>query len=87
MKCTPHGVAADIPNETIDTMYRNFSSTCKRYTDVMALKHQLQCHVFRGTPDMAAQITPLIISLQTAAVKLQKIEVRVKLYLRSNWHI
>jgi len=41
----------------------------------MALKHQLQCHVFRGTPDMAAQITPLIISLQTAAVNLQIIEV------------
>ena len=70
MTCIPHGVATDISNKAIDTMYSNFSSTCKRYTDFMALKNQLQCHVFRGTPDMASQITPLIISLQTAAVKL-----------------
>ena len=70
MTYAPHGIAADISNKAIDTMYSNFSSTCKRYTDVMALKNQLQCHVFKGAPDMAAQITSLIISLQTAAVKL-----------------
>ena len=54
-----------------------FSSTCKRYTDVMALKNQLQCHVFNSqlTSDTASHLTQLIINLQTAAVKLQIIEV------------
>jgi len=35
----PHGVAADISQEVIHTMYSNFSSICitKRYTDAMAL--------------------------------------------------
>ena len=54
---------------------KQFSSTCRRYTEVMALKNQLQCHMFSGTPDVTAQLTPLIISLQTAAVRLQNIEV------------
>ena len=54
-----------------------FSSTCKRYTDVIALKNQLQCHVFNSvlTSDIASQLTLHIIKLQTAAVKLQNIEV------------
>ena len=56
------------------------SSTCRRYTDVMALKNQLQCHVFTGTADIATRLTPFIIDLQLAAAKLQRIEVSINLY-------
>ena len=76
--CTPHDVADDNKDEVIEKMFDQMSSTCKRYTDVMALKNQLQCHVFSGTPDTATQLTPFIITLQTAAVKLQGIEVSIK---------
>ena len=53
------------------------SSTCKRYTDIMALKNQLQCHVFNSalTPNRASNLTQLIIKLQTAVINLQTIEV------------
>jgi len=65
-----------ITNNT-DSALMKFSSTCKRYTDVIALKNQLQCHMFNSvlTPDVASKLTLHIIKLQTAAVKLQKIEV------------
>jgi len=64
------------PDNT-DSVFKKFSSTCKRYTDVMALKNQLQCHVFNSnlTSDEASLLTNNIIKLQIAAVKLQNIEV------------
>ena len=63
--------------DNTDTAFMQFSGTYKRYTDVMALKNQLHCHVFNSqiTTDTASQLTQLIINLQTAAVKLQSMEV------------
>jgi len=63
--------------DNIDSVFMEFSSTCKRYTDVMAFKNQLQCHVFNSnlTSDAASQLTNITIKLQIAAVELQNIEV------------
>jgi len=76
--CTPLNLnELQITTDNTDSAFMQFSSTCKRYTDVMALKNQLQCHVFNSqlTSDTASQLTQFIINLQTAAVKLQIIEV------------
>ena len=76
--CTPlNSHELQITTDNTDSAFMQFSSTCKRYTDVMALKNQLQCHVFNSqlTPHIASQLTQLIINLQTAALKLQNIEV------------
>ena len=56
--------------DNTDSAFMQFSGTCKRYTDLMALKNQLQCQVFNSqiTTDTASQLTQLIINLQTAAV-------------------
>ena len=66
-----------ITTNNTDNVFMQFSSTCKRYTDVMALNNQLQCHVFNSqlTSDTASQLIRLIIKLQTAAAKLQNIGV------------
>jgi len=55
-----------------------FSSTCKRYTDVMALKHLFLCHLFNNShleTTIISELTNLIINLQKAAIKLQAMEV------------
>ena len=62
-------------NQALQKLYAKFSSTCKRYTDIMAIKTHLQCSVFNSEPSVTSQYTQLIIKLQTAAIKLQKIEV------------
>ena len=75
MACSTKHTETD--NDITEILVRQFSSTCKRYTDVMALKNQLQCRVFNSElPSITtSKLTQLIIALQTAAVKLQKIEV------------
>ena len=76
--CTPlNSHELQITTDNTDSAFMQFSSTCKRYTDVMVLKNQLQCHVFNSqlTSHTASQLTQLIINLQTAALKLQNIEV------------
>ena len=81
--CAPDGAATDVSDEITTTIFSHFSSTCRRYTDVMAFKKQLQCHMFAGTSETASQLTPLIIELHTAALKLQHIEVqRFEIILR-----
>ena len=78
MTCTPlNSDELQITTDNTDSAFMQFSSTCKRYTDVMALKNQLQCHVFNSQlkSDTASQLTQLIIKLQTAAIMLQKMEV------------
>ena len=63
--------------KTQNQLLSQFSSTCKRYTDVMALKHLLQCHLFSSSPkvELTSKLTEIIINLQTAAIKLQKMQV------------
>jgi len=58
--------------EKLQQIYAKFSSTCKRYTDVMAIKTHLQCQVFTSNHSITSKITQLIIKLQAAAIKLQK---------------
>jgi len=72
-----HSSTIQADNETLQQIYEKFSSTCKRYTDIMAVKNQLQCHVFKRKSNTSSnttvsQLTQLIIKLQTAAVMLQK---------------
>ena len=61
---------------------QNFHATCRRYTDAMAFKYQLQEVLFNSNKmlssnTLALQITSLIINLQTAAMKLQDIELQL----------
>jgi len=78
--CTPDGSQTDTQFESINATVKELSSTCKKYTDVMALKNQLQCHIFNkdatnSVEKNITEITRLLISLQTAAIELQNIEV------------
>ena len=63
----------------ISKIYRKLSATCKRYTDVLAFKNQIQKQMFDGntklSDDVLLVLTSLIIKLQTIAMKLQDIEV------------
>ena len=82
MTCTPEIYEKDNGNVSLKNMkdmFNEFSSSCKRYTHIMAFKHQLQCHVFNTAleADTTSLLTNLIITLQIAAVKLQKLEVIV----------
>lgn len=74
--CTSNKLS-ETQKKTLNQVLAEFSSTCKRYTDVMALKYLLQCHVFNHelAAEMASNLGELIINLQTAAIKLQKMEV------------
>ena len=63
----------------INSIYFNFSSTCRHYTDVMAYKHELLTFVF---DDFSFNITAVInniiqivIQLENAAAKLQSMAV------------
>ena len=61
-------------------MFQNFNATCRRYIDAMVSKHQLQEILFSSNKTLSRniilQITSLIIILQTAAMKLQDIEMK-----------
>ena len=59
-----------ISNATLESLLQNFTSICKRYTKVMAIKHQLQHHMFNNTNFVNATIY-----LETAAFRLQHIQV------------
>ena len=79
--CTPQKDPAATQKNSIKKMFTKLSSTCKRYTDVLALKNQLQCHMFHNElannarSNVTLKITQLLIALQTAATKLQKIQI------------
>ena len=63
---------------TVEVIFMNVSATCRRYTDIMAFKGQFQKQLFNNATQLDIMLlTSLIsyISLQTAAMKLQKIEI------------
>ena len=68
-------------NNSFNEIFQNFNATCRRYIDVLAFKDQLQELVFSSnrilSSDTVLQITSLIINLQTAAMKLQDIELEM----------
>ena len=73
-----HDFADDlnISNETIDFLLDNFTSICKRYTKVMATKHQLQHYMFKNSDEpINTNLTDAVIHLETAAFRLQHIQV------------
>ena len=73
-----HDFADDlnISNETIDFLLDNFTSICKRYTKVMATKHQLQYYMFKNADEtLNTNLTDAVIHLETAAFRLQHIQV------------
>jgi len=69
-----HSNTIQSSNITLNQIYTKFSSTCKRYTDIMAVKTHLQYCIFDSEQSITPQHTQLIITLQTAAIKLQKME-------------
>ena len=73
-----HGSAGhlNISNKTIDFLLHNFTSICKRYTKVMATKHQLQHCMFKNSDEtLNTNLTDAVIHLETAAFRLQHIQV------------
>ena len=61
-----------------DSINNTFSATCKRYTDVMAHKHELQRLLFMMKDEessLSANVTSLIINLENGASKLQSFTV------------
>lgn len=72
-------ISADsFPNNNTNIIFEHFTATCRRYTDILAFKDQLQKVLFNNNEtlsnDILLQLTSLIIKLQTAAMKLQNIE-------------
>ena len=64
----------------ISYMYKGFSATCRRYTDVMAHKHELQSIIFTmddnsSNRSVTANIILSIIKLESAALRLQNFTV------------
>ena len=62
-------------NANIDSLLQDssFTSICKRYTKAMAIKHWLQNHMFNNTSN--EYLINAVISLETAAFRLQQIQV------------
>jgi len=71
------------PNKNVHRTFCHLGATCKRYTDILAFKDQLQKQLFNNTNPaltnhtIALQLVSLIINLQTAAIKLQDIEMEL----------
>ena len=67
-------------NLKLSNIFLSFSATCRRYTDILALKDQLQKVLFDSnemlSSEILLQLTSLIINLQTAAKNLQYIEIK-----------
>ena len=64
----------------VGTMFRKFSATCRKYTDVLVFKDQLQKQLFSNPTqqdDILLSLSSLIINLQKAAMKLQEIEIKM----------
>ena len=72
----------NISNTTIELILQNFTSICKRYTKVMAIKHQLQYHMFKRT-----SLIPVLVHLETAAFRLQHIQVSSPLRYNSVYNL
>ena len=72
--------ASPTSNSKVGIVFKNLDGTCRRYADVLAYKDQLQKQLFnnatRQTSTIALLIS-LIIELQTAAMKLQQIEIEI----------
>lgn len=70
--------ADSLPNYNSNIILEHFTATCRRFTDILAFKDQLQKVLYNNNEtlsnDILLQLTSLIIKLQTAAMKLQKIE-------------
>ena len=68
-------------NRNYSEIVHSFNATCRRYIDTLAFKYQLQKMMFNRnatlSSDAALQITLLIINLQTVALKLQQIGLKL----------
>ena len=68
-------------NRNYSEIVHSFNATCRRYIDTLAFKYQLQEVIFNRnatlSSDAALQITLLIINLQTVALKLQQIGLKL----------
>ena len=72
--------ASPTSNSKVGIVFKNLDGTCRRYADVLAYKDQLQKQLFNNATRQTgtiALLTSLIIELQTAAMKLQQIEIKI----------
>ena len=78
-KATP---TASLVSRNFEEVVQSFNATCRRYIDALSFKYQLQEVLFSSnrmlsSNTLALQITSLIINLQTAAMKLQDIQLEL----------
>ena len=73
-----HNSSLPSNNLKLSNIFQSLSATCRRYTDILAFKDQLQKVLFDSNETLSnetlLQLTSLIINLQTAAKNLQHIE-------------
>ena len=73
--------ASPTNNSNVGIIFKNLTATCRRYVDVLAYKDQLQKQMFNNATRQSnatlTLLTSLIITLQTAAMKLQQIEIKM----------
>ena len=73
--------ASSLATNNSNLIFLSLNPTCRRYTDALALKFQLQKVLFNNNETLSnktlLQVTSLIINLQTAAKKLQDIAVKL----------
>ena len=69
-----------ISNETLNIIVREFTIICQRYTILMTIKHHLQHSIFHN-PSKTAKLTLAATHLETAAFRLQQLQVRKNFYV------
>ena len=70
-----------INSTTLDLVLDKFSNICIRYTKLMAFKHHLQHHMFnKSNKTLVSNLAQAVMHLQTAAFRLQRIQVSVLLH-------
>ena len=77
---------SSISNETLNIIVREFTIICQRYTILMTIKHHLQHSIFHN-PSKIAKFTLAATHLETAAFRLQQLQVRTFTYLCNQWII
>ena len=76
-----HPVSCNFSNFNItklNLLMKTFTTTCKRFTYLMANKHWLQDYMFMNNTH-TKRVTKATIYLQAATIRLQTIEVSVQL--------
>ena len=70
-----------VSNANINYLLQNFTSICKRYTKLMATKHQLQYYMFNNPKEtLDTNFVHAVIQLEAATLRLQHIQLSYPVY-------